>query len=104
MIRLVTNAEYVVLLMTSVSVTQVCSNARFHGVMQVERASCPIDDVVMWLPNVSETLYAIVPTARHDCWVLGWVGHAEPICRRYADPCECTNGGLMYDEMCRKDV
>ena len=73
--------------------------------MQVERASCPIDDVAMWLPNVSETLYAIIPTACDDRWVLGWVGHAGPICRRHADPGECANGGLMYgDEMCRKDV
>jgi hypothetical protein len=58
--------------MTSVSVTQVYSNVGFQ-VMQVGRASCPIDDVAMWLPNVSETLYAIVPTTRDDRWVLGWV-------------------------------
>lgn len=73
--------------------------------MQVKRASSPIDDVTMWLPDIGETLYAIVPTARDDRRILGRAGHAGPVCRRHANPCECTNGGLMYgNEMRRKGV
>lgn len=35
-----------------------------------ERASRPIDDVAVWFPDVSETFYAIVPTARNDGRIL----------------------------------
>ena len=65
------------------------------GGCKVKRASCPVDDVPVWFADVGEALYAIVATARDDCWIFGWVGHAGPICRGHPNPCERTNGGLM---------
>ena len=56
--------------------------------MQVERVSCPVDDVVMWLPDVSETLYAIVPTARDD------VGSSDGLNTR--DPSESVGGTQIH--------
>lgn len=73
--------------------------------MAGERASCPIDNVAVGFPDVSETFYAIIPTARDHRWIPGQVGDAGPVCGRHADPCESTYGGLMYsNEMRRKDV
>lgn len=35
------------------------------------RASCAVDNVSVWFPDVGETLGAVVSTARDDGWILG---------------------------------
>lgn len=59
----------------------------------------------MWFSNISEALYAIVPTTRYDRWVLGWVMVARSVRRGHSNPCERTNCGLMDgNEMRRENV